>query len=91
MDDRHVILVDDVLHTGRTVRAALNEIFDFGRPRTVTLAALIDRRTQELPIRADVVGQTIDLAPDQHIKLVGPDPLLLEIQSVDKAGGDGDG
>ena len=84
VDDRNVILVDDVLHTGRTIRAALNEIFDFGRPRSVTLAALIDRETRELPIRADVIGQVVELAANQQIKLVGPKPLRLEVQDTNK-------
>ncbi|MGH8642957.1 MAG: bifunctional pyr operon transcriptional regulator/uracil phosphoribosyltransferase PyrR [Gammaproteobacteria bacterium] len=77
IDERHVILVDDILYTGRTVRAALNEIFDYGRPASVTLAVLVDRCQRELPIRADVVGTTLALAPGEHIKLSGPDPLRL--------------
>jgi pyrimidine operon attenuation protein/uracil phosphoribosyltransferase len=81
VENRHVILVDDVLHTGRTIRAALNEIFDYGRPASVILACLIDRGGKELPVCADVVGETIELLPDQHIKLTGPDPLQLSIQS----------
>ena len=62
LDDRHVVLVDDVLHTGRTVRAALNEMFDYGRAASVTLAILIDRGDRELPICADVRGKTMKLA-----------------------------
>ncbi len=81
IDDRHIILVDDVLHTGRTVRAALNEIFDYGRPASVILAVLIDRGGKELPVCADVVGETITLLADQHIKLNGPKPLQLTVQS----------
>ena len=81
IDDRHIILVDDVLHTGRTVRAALNEIFDYGRPASVVLAVLIDRGGKELPVCADVVGETITLLADQHIKLNGPKPLQLTVQS----------
>lgn len=80
VDDRHIILVDDVLHTGRTIRAALNEIFDYGRPASVMLAALVVRSGKELPICADVAGSKLDLAEGQHIKLNGPDPLRLEIQ-----------
>ncbi len=79
IDDRHVILVDDVLHTGRTIRAALNEIFDYGRPASVTLAILIDRRGRELPICADVRGDIMPLEESQNIKLEGPDPLKLKI------------
>lgn len=75
----HVILVDDVLHTGRTVRAALNELFDYGRPASVHLAVLVDRGGRELPIDAQVAGKRIDLPPHQHVKLTGPKPLQLEI------------
>jgi len=82
IDDQHVILVDDVLHTGRTIRAALNEIFDYGRPASVILAVLVERNGRQLPISADCVGQRITLAPQQHIKLSGPAPLAMEIVSV---------
>lgn len=81
VDDRHIILVDDVLHTGRTIRAALNELFDYGRPASIVLATLIDRGGRELPIEANVVGRTIELSPDEHIKLTGPEPLELQIQA----------
>ena len=82
LEDRHVILVDDVLHTGRTVRAALNEIFDYGRPASVSLAVLICRDGRELPIAAQVIGHTLKLEKGEHIKLVGPDPLALTLQQV---------
>lgn len=82
LDDRHIILIDDVLHTGRTVRAALNELFDYGRPKSVTLAVLVERSGRELPIEAGVVGQHLDLAPRQHVKLTGPDPLGLTVHSA---------
>lgn len=81
IEERHIILVDDVLHTGRTIRAALNEIFDYGRPASVILACLIDRGGKELPICADIVGETITLSPGQHVKLTGPDPLRLTIHT----------
>lgn len=77
IEDRHVILVDDVLNTGRTIRAALNELFDYGRPASILLAALVDRGGRELPIQADVAGVRIDLATGEHIKLHGPQPLRL--------------
>ena len=78
VDDQHIILVDDVLYTGRTTRAALNEIFDFGRPASVTLVSLLDRKgCRELPFQADVVGQTIECS--QTIKVNGPDPLTVTI------------
>ena len=82
VDDRHVILVDDVLHTGRTIRAALNEIFDYGRPASVTLAVLIERGGRELPIEARVVGSHMNLKKNQHVKLLGPDTLGLQIQEA---------
>jgi len=82
VEDRHVILVDDVLHTGRTIRAALNEIFDYGRPASVTLAVLLNRDGRELPIEAQVVGHHLKLKKNQHIKLLGPEPLQLEIQEA---------
>ena len=69
IDDQHIILVDDVLHTGRTIRAALNEIFDYGRPASVLLAVLVERDCRELPISADVAATRIQLKINQHIKL----------------------
>ena len=77
--DRNVILVDDVLYTGRTIRAALNEIFDYDRPNRVLLAVLIDRGGRELPVTPDVLGERITLDKDKNIKLRGNDPLRLEI------------
>ncbi|RFA31205.1 bifunctional pyr operon transcriptional regulator/uracil phosphoribosyltransferase [Alkalilimnicola ehrlichii] len=77
VDDRDIILVDDVLYTGRTIRAALNEIFDYGRPASVQLAVLVDRGGRELPIAADVAGTRLQLAEGRHIKLSGPSPLSL--------------
>jgi pyrimidine operon attenuation protein / uracil phosphoribosyltransferase len=82
VEGRHVLLVDDILYTGRTVRAALNEIFDYGRPASVRLAVLVDRGGRELPIQPDTVGTTLSLRPGQHAKLTGPDPLTLRIHSL---------
>lgn len=79
IDERHLVLVDDVLGTGRTIRAALNEIFDYGRPASIMLATLVERGGRELPIQADVVGLNAKLARRQHIKLHGPTPLRLSI------------
>ncbi|MEN8169958.1 MAG: bifunctional pyr operon transcriptional regulator/uracil phosphoribosyltransferase PyrR [Pseudomonadota bacterium] len=81
VEDRTIILVDDVLQTGRTIRAALNEIFDYGRPARVILAALLERSGHELPIRADITGERIELAADEQVKLTGPDNMSLSIQS----------
>jgi pyrimidine operon attenuation protein/uracil phosphoribosyltransferase len=69
INETHVILVDDVLFTGRTVRAALDALMDHGRPRTIQLAALIDRGHRELPIRADYVGKKITTSPTQEVAL----------------------
>ena len=69
VDDREVVLVDDVLHTGRTLRAALNELFDFGRPRAVRLAVLADRGGRELPVAADFTGARIEVAGDEELVL----------------------
>ena len=79
VEEAHIILIDDVLYTGRTIRAAMNEIFDYGRPARVELAVLIDRGGRELPIDANVYGARVTLPPGQHVKLLGPDPLRLEI------------
>jgi len=80
VDDRHLLLVDDVLHSGRTVRAALNELFDYGRPASVTLAVLIERQEgHELPIHADIIGESVSLSANQQIKLSNNGGLQLEI------------
>ncbi|MEE9099742.1 MULTISPECIES: bifunctional pyr operon transcriptional regulator/uracil phosphoribosyltransferase PyrR [Pseudomonas] len=78
IDGQHLVLVDDVLMSGRTIRAALNELFDYGRPASVTLVCLVDLNKRELPIRPDVVGETLSLAPNERVKLRGPAPLVLE-------------
>jgi pyrimidine operon attenuation protein/uracil phosphoribosyltransferase len=69
VDGREVVLVDDVLHTGRTVRAALNELFDFGRPRAVRLAVLVDRGGRDLPVSADFMGARIEVPDDEELGL----------------------
>ena len=73
VDEKTIILVDDVLQSGRTVRAALNEIFDYGRPSRVILAVLVDRGGRELPIRPDALGHLIDLDANAHLKLNAED------------------
>ena len=82
VDSRHLVLVDDVLNTGRTVRAALNELFDYGRPASVLLAVLVDRGGRELPIEANVVGTRLKLPEGQEVQLAGPAPLRLTIQTL---------
>lgn len=79
VENRHIILVDDVLYTGRTIRAAMNELFDYGRPASITLAVLIDRGGRELPISAHVVGFHQQLSPDSYFKLSDSESLELSI------------
>lgn len=84
IDDRCIVLVDDVLQSGRTIRAAMNEIFDYGRPRQILLAILIDRGQREIPIQADFVGASLSLDSNSHIKLSGPEPLQLVLKTLDR-------
>jgi pyrimidine operon attenuation protein/uracil phosphoribosyltransferase len=69
IDGRTIVIVDDVLYTGRTVRAAVDEIFDYGRPARVQLAALVDRGHRELPIRPDYVGKNLPTSHDQRVNV----------------------
>ena len=83
VDDVRIILVDDVLYTGRTVRAALDEIIDFGRPRHIQLAVLVDRGHRELPIRADYVGKNLPTTRDERVSVRltecdGMDEVVIE-------------
>ena len=71
-----VVLVDDVLYTGRTVRAAIDSLFDYGRPDRVRLAVLVDRGHRELPIRPDFVGKNLPTSRDEDVD-VGPDQVLI--------------
>jgi pyrimidine operon attenuation protein/uracil phosphoribosyltransferase len=80
---RTIVLVDDVLYTGRTIRAALDALMDYGRPRAVQLAALVDRGNRELPIQADYVGLKVDTRRDEHVRvglheLGEPDRVVLK-------------
>ncbi|MEO7520737.1 MAG: bifunctional pyr operon transcriptional regulator/uracil phosphoribosyltransferase PyrR [Gemmatimonas sp.] len=82
LDNQRVVIVDDVLYTGRTVRAALDELADFGRPSRITLAVLIDRGGRELPIHGDVVGRKVDVLPSQRVdvfvqELDGRDEVVI--------------
>ena len=78
LDGTTVVIVDDVLFTGRTVRAALDEIADFGRPRRVLLAVLVDRGGRELPIAADITGLTVTSTPGDHVAV-----LVRELDGAD--------
>ena len=82
VDGRDVILIDDVFYTGRTIRAALNELFDYGRPQNVVLGVLIERNGREIPIRPDCIGAALTLSRGERIKLSGPDPLVLSVHGV---------
>jgi len=79
IDDRLIILVDDVLYTGRTTRAALDALIDFGRPRAIQLVALVDRGHRELPIKADYVGKNIPTARNEAVQV-----RLQELDGVDE-------
>jgi len=79
VEGRHILLIDDVLYTGRTVRAAMNLIFDYGRPSRIRLAVLIDRGGRELPIRPDYMGAEMELEPGQNISLERDDDGRLRL------------
>ena len=85
IENRDIILIDDVFYSGRTIRAALNEIFDYGRPRQVVLGVLIERDGRQIPMKPDCVGETITLPPGQRVKLVGPEKLAVHIQTINQA------
>ena len=82
IDEQHIILVDDAISSGRTIRAALNELFDYGRPASVILATLVDQPARHLPVQPDIVGERLDLTPQQRVKLRGPENMHLEIIEV---------
>ncbi len=67
LTDKHAVIVDDVLYTGRTVRAALDELADFGRPKRISLCVLVDRGGRELPIQADIVGKSVKTGPGERV------------------------
>ena len=79
IDDRVILLVDDVLYTGRTIRAALDALIDFGRPKAIQLVALVDRGHRELPIRADYVGRNIPTSQQESVQV-----RLMEIDGRDE-------
>jgi len=76
LDGASVVLVDDVLYTGRTVRAALEAIHEYGRPRSIQLAVLVDRGHRELPIRPDFVGKNLPTSSDEDVR-VSPDGVVI--------------
>ncbi len=79
ISDKNVVLVDDVLYTGRTIRAALDALIDFGRPKSIQLAVLVDRGHRELPIRADFVGKNIPTAKNETVEV-----RLVEVDGADE-------
>ena len=79
IDDKRILLVDDVLYTGRTIRAALDALIDFGRPKAIQLVVLVDRGHRELPIRADYVGRNIPTSRQQSVQV-----RLVEIDGRDE-------
>lgn len=85
VEGRDIILIDDVFYTGRTIRAALNEIFDYGRPNQVVLAVLIERNGRQIPLQPDCCGTRLELPEGQRIKLTGPEPLGIAIQMTTAA------
>jgi len=87
VEGRPLILVDDVLYTGRTVRAALNEIFDYGRPQRIDLAVLVDRGGRELPVAARFVGAKVELRDNQSLNLARDPGGHLSFSLVEKAKG----
>ena len=94
IDDRVVVLVDDVLYSGRTIRAALDALADLGRPRAVRLAVLVDRGHRELPIRADSVGKNLPSARTEHVSILleevdGRDGVTIESATRSMSTGDG--
>src|SRR5437899_7206899 len=79
LSDKHAVIVDDVLYTGRTVRAALDELADFGRPKRISLCVLVDRGGRELPIQADIVGKAVKTVPGDRV-----DVMVQELDGKDQ-------
>jgi len=79
IDDKRILLVDDVLYTGRTIRAALDALLEFGRPKSIQLVVLVDRGHRELPIKADYVGKNLPTSPSQSVQV-----HLLEVDGQDQ-------
>ena len=91
LEGKDIVLVDDVLYTGRTIRSALDALMDYGRPKTVQLAVMVDRGHRELPIRADYVGKNVPSSADEDVRLHIPpidDDMAVEIWTVAGEGAD---
>ena len=89
IDDRRILLVDDVLYTGRTVRAALDALIDFGRPRSIQLVVLVDRGHRELPIKADYVGRNVPTAARQSVQVKLSEGDGVDQVAIDDVAGEG--
>ncbi|MBQ6529328.1 MAG: bifunctional pyr operon transcriptional regulator/uracil phosphoribosyltransferase PyrR, partial [Clostridia bacterium] len=85
VEDKKIILIDDVLHSGRTVRCAMDEIFDMGRPERIELAVLVDRGRQELPIRADYVGKSVQTTSEEYIDVDTADGNINKVSICERA------
>ena len=79
IDDRHILIVDDVLHTGRTIRAAMNELFDYGRPASISLIVLVSRSGRDLPIEAQVHALKLDLDEQYHFHIQSEESEYLRV------------
>lgn len=87
IDGRKLVIIDDVLYTGRTARAALDELADFGRPARIFLCVLVDRGGRELPIQPDVVGRVVEVAPGGRVEVLVPeidDRLAVELRAPER-------
>ncbi|MBQ2670470.1 MAG: bifunctional pyr operon transcriptional regulator/uracil phosphoribosyltransferase PyrR [Clostridia bacterium] len=84
VEDKKIILIDDVLHSGRTVRCAMDEIFDMGRPERIELAVLVDRGRQELPIRADYVGKSVQTTSEEYIDVDTADGNINKVSICER-------
>lgn len=82
VEGRNIVLIDDVIHTGRTIRAALNEIFDYGRPAHIILGVLIDRDGRQIPLQPDCRGGQLSPGTGQRVNLGGPNPLTLTLTGI---------
>jgi pyrimidine operon attenuation protein/uracil phosphoribosyltransferase len=83
LDDKRIILVDDVLYTGRTIRAAMDALIDFGRPRSIQLAVLVDRGHRELPIRPDYIGRNTPTSREEQVKVeFDDDHMPIEVRLI---------
>lgn len=79
INDQHIILIDDVIQTGRTIKAALDTLFEYGRPASVILVCLVELKGRELPIETDLIGVKVDPSQGKRVKLIKSEPLQLQV------------